>query len=96
MRGPMPWAGSDGRHGYTETVLREARTLIVLMEPYFRKSYPRNLEPFFGRCYLDNDRVTKDGLAVHLKAFRSFLSRNSVNSKVPSHVPHRLATDTCR
>ncbi len=79
-------AGTDPRHD-----LPEARTIIVLMELYFRKSYPRNLESFFGRCYLDDDRVTKDGVAVRVKAFRSFLTQNGVNSKVPSHLPHRLA-----
>jgi epoxyqueuosine reductase len=79
-------AGTDPKN-----VMPEAQTIIVLMELYFRKSYPRNLEPFFGRCYLDDDRVTKDGLAVRIKAFRSFLKQNGVNSKVPFHVPHRLA-----
>ncbi len=61
-------AGTDPKN-----VMLEAQTIIVLMELYFRKSYPRNLEPFFGRCYLDDDRITKDGLAVRLKAFRFFL-----------------------
>jgi epoxyqueuosine reductase len=79
-------AGTDPRN-----VMPEAQTIIVLMELYFRKSYPRNLEPFFGRCYLDDDRITKDGLAVRIKAFRSFLSQNGVKSKVPFHIPHRLA-----
>ena len=79
-------AGTDPKN-----VLPEARTIIVLMESYLRKSYPRNLEPFFGRCYLDDDRITKDGLAVRTKAFRSFLRQNGVNSKVPFHIPHRLA-----
>ena len=79
-------AGTDPK-----TVLPDARTIIVLLELYFRKSYPRSLESFFGRCYLDDDRVTKDGLAVRLKAFRSFLGQNGVDSKVPFHIPHRLA-----
>ncbi len=79
-------AGTDPKN-----VLPEAQTIIVLMELYFRKSYPRNLEPFFGRSYLDDDRITKDGLAVSLKAFRSFLRQNGINSNVPIHIPHRLA-----
>lgn len=79
-------AGTDPKN-----VLPEARTIIVLLELYFRKSYPRNLEPFFGRCYLDDDRITQDGLAVRIKAFRSFLRQNGINSKVPFNIPHRLA-----
>ena len=79
-------AGTDPKN-----ILPEARTIIVLIEVYFRKAYPRYLEPFFGRCYLDDDRVTKDGLAVRLKAFRSFLREHGLESKVPFHLPHRLA-----
>ena len=79
-------AGTDPKN-----VMPEARSIIVLIEVYFRKSYPRNLEPFFGRCYLDDDRVTRNGLALRLKAFRSFLRKNGINSKVPFHLPHRLA-----
>jgi epoxyqueuosine reductase len=79
-------AGTDPKNA-----LQEARTIIVLLDLYFRKSYPRNLEPFFGRCYLDDDRVTQDGMAVRLKAFRSFLRQNGMNSKVPSDLPQRIA-----
>ncbi len=61
-------AGTDPRN-----VLPEAESIVVLMEVYFRKAYPRYLEPFFGRCYLDDDRITKDGLAVRIGALRSFL-----------------------
>jgi len=79
-------AGTDPK-----TILPDARSIIVLMEVYFRLAYPRNLEPFFGRCYLDDDRITHDGLAVRLKAFRSFLREHGVKSKVPFNLPHRLA-----
>ncbi|MFP4477513.1 MAG: epoxyqueuosine reductase [Desulfatibacillaceae bacterium] len=74
-----------------QNVLPGAKTVIVLMEVYFRKRYPRELEPFFGRCYLDDDRVTKDGLALRLKEFRAFLRDNGVQNKVPFNLPHRLA-----
>jgi epoxyqueuosine reductase len=61
------------------------------MEVYFRKSFPRQMEPFFGRCYLDDDRMTKDGLSLRIKAFRSYLKENGINAKVPFNIPHRLA-----
>jgi epoxyqueuosine reductase len=68
-----------------------AKTIVVLMEPYFRESYPKALEKNFGRCYLDDDRITKNRLGSRLKAFRSFLRENGIDSKVPSNLPHRLA-----
>jgi epoxyqueuosine reductase len=61
------------------------------MEVYFREAYPRIMEGHFGRCYLDDDRVTKDGLAQRIKAFRSFLRDNGIDSKVPFNLPHRVA-----
>ncbi|MFH1152200.1 MAG: 4Fe-4S double cluster binding domain-containing protein [Pseudomonadota bacterium] len=73
------------------TILPGARSIIVLMEVYFRKAFPRSMEGHFGRCYLDDDRVTKDGLAKRIKAFRKFLQDNGINSKVPFNLPHRLA-----
>ncbi|RJR17554.1 MAG: epoxyqueuosine reductase [Desulfobacteraceae bacterium] len=79
-------AGTDPRN-----ILPEARSIIVLMEVYFRKAYPREMESFFGRCYLDDDRMTGDGLSLRIKAFRSFLRENGMVSKVPFNLPHRLA-----
>ncbi len=73
------------------TILPNAKTIIVLMEVYFRKSYPRSIEGNFGRCYLDDDRVTRDGLSKRIKAFRSFLRDNGIDSKVPFNLPHRVA-----
>jgi epoxyqueuosine reductase len=74
-----------------KTTLPGARTIIVLMEVYFRTAYPRYMEGHFGRCYLDDDRITKDGLAVRIKAFRSFLRDHGIDSKVPFNLPHRMA-----
>ena len=79
-------AGTDPKN-----VLPEAQSIIVLIELYFRKSYPRDMEPFFGRFYMDDDRVTQDRLTTRLKAFRSFLSQNGLKSKIPMNLPHRLA-----
>lgn len=78
--------GSDPRK-----VHPEAKSIIVLVESYFRGAYPPSIERNFGRCYLDDDRVTKDGLALRIKAFRSFLRDNGIDSKVPFNLPHRAA-----
>ncbi len=74
-----------------KTVLPGARSIIVLLDCYCRESFPHFLEGSFGRCYLDDDRVTKDGLALRIKSFRSFLRDNGIDSKVPFNLPHRVA-----
>ena len=68
-----------------------AKTIIVLLEFYFKGAFPPVLEKHFGRCYLDDDRITKDGLALRIKAFRSYLRDNGIQSKVPFNLPHRSA-----
>lgn len=78
--------GADPR-----SIMPRAKTIIVLIEPYFRYSYPPSMEPYFGRCYLDDDRMTKDGLAKRIKAFRQFLRDAGIESKVPFNLPHRVA-----
>ena len=61
------------------------------MEAYFREGFPPAMERYFGRCYLDDDRVIKNRLAKRVKAFRSFLRDHGIDSKVPFNLPHRLA-----
>lgn len=73
----------------------DARSIIVLIEPYYRMAFPRFLEGHFGRCYLDDDRMTKDGLSLRVKAFRSYLREAGMESKVPSNLPHRLTAARC-
>jgi len=95
MRAEYAWAEAVGLELVNGTdpraIMPEAQTIIVLMEVYFRQSYPRSLEGHFGRCYLDDDRVTHDGLYQRIKAFRGFLRDHGINSKVPFNLPHRVA-----
>jgi len=79
-------AGSDPKN-----ILAGAKSIIVVLESYFEGSFPLPMERHFGRCYLDDDRVTKDGLALKIKALRKFLSERGIDSKVPFHLPHRLS-----
>jgi len=74
-----------------QTALPAAQSIIVLLDEYFKEAFPRSLEGNFGRCYLDDDRMTKDGLSLRVKAFRSFLRDNGIDSKVPFNLPHRVA-----
>lgn len=85
-------AGIDLLNGTNpKNILPNAKSIIVLLEIYYRGAFPRSLEANFGRCYLDDDRITKDGLAKKIKAFRNYLRENGIDSKVPFNVPHRLA-----
>jgi epoxyqueuosine reductase len=79
-------AGTDPKN-----ILPNAKSIIVLLESYFEEAFPLQMERHFGRCYHNDDRVTKDGLALKVKAFRKFLQANNVDSKVPPHMPHRLS-----
>ncbi len=84
--------GLDLKNGIDpSTILLGAKSIIVLIEPYFNKAYPPSMEGNFGRCYLDDDRVTKDGLAKRIKAFRQYLKDSGIDSKVPFNLPHRVA-----
>jgi len=70
--------------------LNNAQSIIVLLDLYFHQAYPRWMEGHFGRCYLDDDRVTKDGLSRRIKSFRTFLGDHGLASKVPANLPHRM------
>jgi len=79
-------AGTDPKQ-----IFPEAKAIIVLMEIYFKEAYPSSMESYFGRCYLDDDRIIRDRLTQRIKAFRSFLKEHGINSKVPFNLPHRVA-----
>ena len=79
-------AGTDPRN-----ILPGAKSIIVLVEAYFREAFPASLERHFGRCYLDDDRMLGNRLGKRVKAFRSFLRDHGIDSKVPFHLPHRLS-----
>ena len=72
----------------------DAKSIVVLVDLYFKESYPAVLEGHFGRAYLDDDRETKGQLYQRIKAFRGFLRDNGINSRVPFNMPHRLSA--CR
>ena len=72
--------------------LEGARSIIVCCwSCTITRPTPRSWSAFFGRCYLDDDRVTKDGLARRMKAFRSFLEDSGMRVKYPPYLPQRPA-----
>ena len=72
-------------------ILPQAKSIIVLLVSYFEEAFPSGMERHFGRCYLDDDRITKDRLAPKVKAFRQFLTENNIVSKAAGNIPHRLS-----
>ena len=71
--------------------MQDAATIVVLIDVYFKESFPTKLEGHFGRTYLDDDRVTKGQLYQRIKKFRGFLRDNGIESKIPFNMPHRLS-----
>lgn len=94
----------NAHYGWTETlglslkenvnplkVMENAGSIIVLLHGYFTKKVPHSLSANYGRCYLTDDRVTKDGLALRIKAFRNYLRENGIDSKLSKSMPDKLA-----
>jgi len=73
------------------TVLEGCKSIIVLLYSYLQSSIPVSLTGNFGRCYINDDRVTQDGLALKTKEFRNYLKENGINSKLSRGMPDKLA-----
>ena len=73
-----------------KNILHEGKSIIVLIDVYFKEAYPSSLEGHFGRCYLDDDRITRGQLYQRIKSFRSYLRDNGIDSRAPFNIPHRL------
>ncbi len=73
-----------------KNIMPDAKSIIVLIDVYFKESFPNYLEGHFGRAYLDDDRMTKGQLYQRIKVFRGFLRDNGISSKAPFNIPHRL------
>ncbi|MGD0277061.1 MAG: epoxyqueuosine reductase, partial [Syntrophales bacterium] len=74
-----------------KTIMPGAKSIIVVLDLYFREAFTASMEGHFGRCYLDDDRMTRDGLSKRIKKFRAYLKENGIESKVPFNLPHRAA-----
>ena len=72
-------------------IMENCRTLIVLLYSYFTASAPVTLERHYGRCYLNDDRVTKNGLSLMVKEFRSYLRNNGIDTKSAVSMPEKLS-----
>jgi len=72
-------------------VMDEGKSVIVLIYSFFQNAVPATLTGNFGRCYLNDDRVTRDGLSLKITAFRSYLKDNGINSKFSKSMPDKLS-----
>jgi epoxyqueuosine reductase len=79
------WAGTDPK-----AVFPQAKSIIVLVEAFFSQAFPITMERYFGRCYLDDDRIIKNNLSKRIKTFRDFLTENGIISKIPPHLPQKI------
>ena len=75
-----------------KNIMHNGKSIIVLIDVYFREAFPSGLEGYFGRAYLDDDRRTKGQLYQRIKQFRSFLRDNGIDSRAPFNIPHRLTS----
>ncbi|MFX1344088.1 MAG: epoxyqueuosine reductase [Promethearchaeota archaeon] len=73
-----------------KNILHDGKSIIILIDVYFKEAYPSALEGHFGRCYLDDDRITRGQLYQRIKLFRSYLRDNGIDSRAPFNIPHRL------
>ena len=71
--------------------LEDAKSIIVVVEPYFNGAFPPSMVGKFGRVYQDDDRITKDGFTSRLINLLKYLGGNGIKTKVPYHMPHRLS-----
>jgi len=70
-----------------EKFLENAKSIIVVVEPYFSRAFPSSMTGKFGRVYQDDDRITKDGFTSRLINLLKYLSGSGIKTKVPYHMP---------
>jgi epoxyqueuosine reductase len=72
-------------------IMKDAQSIIVVVQLYYSQAFPSGMVGYFGRAYLDDDRVTRDGFTGLLIRFLKYLRENGIQSEIPFHMPHRLA-----
>ena len=78
-------AGCDPKN-----ILPTAKSLIVLLDSYFEKSFPQQMERHFGRTYLEDDRVIGGGMILKIINFLNFLKSDNIQFDIPYTLPQRM------
>jgi epoxyqueuosine reductase len=71
-------------------LLPEAKSIIVLVDSYFKEAYPPILEKHFGRCYLCDDRILRKKSVKRITEFVKFLAANGINCKFSNNLNDRI------
>jgi epoxyqueuosine reductase len=74
-----------------KSFLPDAKSIIVVVEPYFREAFPPSMVGKFGRVYQDDDRMRGDGFTSRLLSFLGYLNENGIATATPFNMPHRLS-----
>lgn len=68
-----------------------ARSLLVLIRNYHRKSFPKSLVGRFGRCYQVDERKIKGEEHRRFAAFLEFLRQEGLDARYEGEIPARMA-----
>lgn len=68
-----------------------ARSILVLIRNYHRRSFPRELLGRFGRCYLVDERKIKGEEYARFKALLEFLKEKGIGALYDEEIPARMA-----
>ena len=69
--------------------LSTAKSILVIIEPFLRESMPAKLEKYFGRCYLDDDRILRKRLTPRVVILIKYLASNGINLNLPGNLPDK-------
>lgn len=69
--------------------LPDAKSILVIIEPYLQESMPARLEKHFGRCYLDDDRILRKRLTPRVVALIKYLTSNGIKLNLPGNLPDK-------
>ncbi len=84
-------ANTDLSKGFNpKEILPGAKSIIVLIEPYFRETFPPVLEKYFGRCYLDDDRILRKRSVRRIINFLKYLSSNGIKCDTANNMCDKL------
>ncbi|OFW60110.1 MAG: hypothetical protein A2W01_11555 [Candidatus Solincola sediminis] len=68
-----------------------ARSLVVLISNYYRKSFPQMLEGVYGRAYLVDERKVLGEEMARIASFFVFLKQEGISPIYDGEIPARMA-----
>lgn len=68
-----------------------ARSILVLIRNYYRRSFPPELEGIYGRCYQVDERKARGEEFANFKAFLDFVREKGIRAFFDEELPARMA-----